>query len=265
MSSPTISKPLSREQDPARRLGHSFIPTASYMSSPTSSTGSASILDWNSNSDGGEIFRLSPPIGAASMGGLQRHASSGPGPVIYDFNSIPSSPSSLGQSNVEEPHETAPQSSDPRLGTVTALDSDPFLAQWEITAMPDPFSGLMPPAPVSDDIADAVAGTLPVLSTEADVERPAPVDDRTPLSVLAERLSLQDMVKEWNAGVRQEEDSNVSSTIRLNELIMTIFFTDWKQLEGEGQRNTARIRRGCLDDHCHPLTPNPYILPKLID
>lgn len=198
------------------RHSHSFVPIESLSSSPRSSAGSASVLDWNSNSDG-DVFHLSPPTRAAGIPSQQLQSSSRIGPVIYDFSSIPSSPSSLGISTVDDHHEATSQSQDIRRGTVTALSNDPFLTQWEITSTspppPDPFTGLMPPAPVSDEVAGAVAIAM-ADSTTVEEETDAPVDSyQNPLSAHVERLSLEDMVHEWNAAVQQEQNERVGAVL----------------------------------------------------
>ncbi|KAH9485700.1 hypothetical protein JR316_0002612 [Psilocybe cubensis] len=87
---------------------HMLVPIDTLTSSPTSSTGSASILDWNSNSDG-ELLQLSSP------GTLTATPSPPPGTL---------SPSIVF---------SLPLADDSRLETPSDLE-DPFLEQWEMTA-----------------------------------------------------------------------------------------------------------------------------------
>ncbi|PPQ88994.1 hypothetical protein CVT25_005093 [Psilocybe cyanescens] len=102
-----------------------LVPVESLANSPTSSTGSASILDWNSNSDG-ELLQLSSPA---------------------TLTATPSPPA-LSPSIVF----SLPLADDSRLETPSSSSDleDPFLAQWEMT--PEQytpfFDGLMAPAPI---------------------------------------------------------------------------------------------------------------------
>ncbi|KAF8190885.1 hypothetical protein BJ912DRAFT_316089 [Pholiota molesta] len=151
---------------------HVLVPVESLTNSPTSSTGSASVLEWNSNSDS-ELFQMSSPASAPTL------TAQPTSPTLSPFSTTPS-----------------PVGSSRNGGSV--VDSQ-YIIHWpDLECERSPQAS---PAPVSNFSSPP--------ATVADIDNvPALNEHPEELNVLIERMVLSDLheaVNKW-----QSEASNAS-------------------------------------------------------
>jgi len=149
---------------------HTFVPIESLTASPTSSTGSASVLEWNSNSDS-ELFQLSSPATLTASPSPQNSGAA----MHFSLPSL-----------VIEEDERHPKARD-----------EVFLVQWE----DESFNTVQPPAlsPPTPNLGDVTNGSITTTDTVDDLETPQNED---PVDKLCD-----DMVQ-WFIKSESSEDHN---------------------------------------------------------